>query len=537
MSDETRDFLTALFEWKAPEHYILIWTLADKRSAWFNEISQAVSYVEGKKGEDIYVGVGLAAEDRGPHRRCAEGEIAAVVGIVLDVDYQSDVHQKPNLPPQAQAADLLLGMPEPPTVVVHTGHGYHGWWLFKEPWEFDDDQERAAYKQVAMDWTKHARYLAQARGGWTVDSTFDLARVMRIPGTVNCKGGESVEVHVVSEGGWRAGGLGDFLELLVLTPQPPPTETKLVSIKIGKLRRDPRAAPPPDKFTAMIANDLKFRQSYRRNRRDLADKSPSGYDMSLATLAAMALWEPQEICDLLVASRRDAGCDLKFDHPNYYERTVETALSWTDSEQAREELKILDADDGHDALDKVSQALGVRISRVVRYWADPPVFSIEIEDGMILLERGVLTNQRKLRQVIEERCLKRPNLMKPEDWTCIARLLLGATETFSLGDENTDVGAATSWLNEYLRILSPIEGVDDSVHLRQPFRENGRVCIYLGDFVRWVEMHFRARRSSKSMGAALRFVGAVPETINCNADGRMTTRAIWRLPKGFAETG
>ncbi|MCZ2149643.1 MAG: hypothetical protein LC126_17935 [Bryobacterales bacterium] len=67
---DPRTFLRSLFAEKPHEAYVLIWTLADKRSHWFREIDRAAEFVESARGRDIYVGVGLSPQDFGPSRRC-----------------------------------------------------------------------------------------------------------------------------------------------------------------------------------------------------------------------------------------------------------------------------------------------------------------------------------------------------------------------------------------------------------------------------------------------------------------------------------
>ena len=66
-----RSFLELLWQYKPEEQYILIWTLQDKRSHWFTDVTKAAEFVVATtKDLDVYVGVGLSKEDHGPARRC-----------------------------------------------------------------------------------------------------------------------------------------------------------------------------------------------------------------------------------------------------------------------------------------------------------------------------------------------------------------------------------------------------------------------------------------------------------------------------------
>ena len=74
-------FLSALCSGKPNDLYLLIWTLPDKRSYWFQRVEDAVRFVESLTGQDIYVGVGLSTEDRGIHQRCVSADVAGIVGV------------------------------------------------------------------------------------------------------------------------------------------------------------------------------------------------------------------------------------------------------------------------------------------------------------------------------------------------------------------------------------------------------------------------------------------------------------------------
>ena len=64
-----------------------------------------------------------------------------------------------------------------------------------------------------------------------------------------------------------------------------------------------RPVTVPDKFQQLLCETFKFRLSWERRRPDLRDQTLSGYEMSLASIAANAGWSAQDICDLLVAFR------------------------------------------------------------------------------------------------------------------------------------------------------------------------------------------------------------------------------------------
>jgi hypothetical protein len=214
---ETTEFLEKLWDGKPDEDYILIWTLADKKSGWFQDVEDATDYVAGLSG-DVYVGVGLSGKDYGPHNRCAIDEVVGIAGMWADIDYEDGEAHKSNpkklpLPPDgAGARKIIEAVGLRPTLVVHSGHGLQAWWLLKEPLIFDNEVERKAAALMARLWQKNIQKRAENLG-WSADSVPDLARILRVPGTTNMKT-DPVPVRLLeADGPWYL-EISDFEEVL-----------------------------------------------------------------------------------------------------------------------------------------------------------------------------------------------------------------------------------------------------------------------------------------------------------------------------------
>lgn len=180
------DFLKLLWQFKPEELYVLLWTLPDKKSHWYRDIAAAAEFVLNARGLDVYVGVGLSSADHGPARRCGSGEIAGISGLWADFDLRSDAHSKKALPTTIPDALSVIPVSMPPTIVIATGNGAHAWWLFKEPYLFDGDDDRQAIAGLVARWNTLLCLNASSRG-WAYDRLSDLARILRIPGTQNLK--------------------------------------------------------------------------------------------------------------------------------------------------------------------------------------------------------------------------------------------------------------------------------------------------------------------------------------------------------------
>jgi hypothetical protein len=178
-----------------PENLLIqFWTYPEKESIFrplsgIDRTFLETLLVLNEEGEqDIYIGAGLAARDYGKRSRCPANEIAGIVGLWADIDIQHAVHKKHNLPTtQTEAETLLAGLGRKRSAVIHSGHGLQAWWLFREPWIFTDETDRAKAASLAKRWIATLRAKA-AIHGWTIDSVHDLARLMRPPGLLNWKG-------------------------------------------------------------------------------------------------------------------------------------------------------------------------------------------------------------------------------------------------------------------------------------------------------------------------------------------------------------
>ena len=110
-------------------------------------------------------------------------------------------------------------MPFKPTVVVYTGGGLQPYWLFREPWQFEDEKERPKAKKLSKAFQRFLQGFALDHG-WTMDGTADLCRLLRLPGTYNRKQAEPVPVrYEVIETGRRYNP-SDFEEFLELEADP-----------------------------------------------------------------------------------------------------------------------------------------------------------------------------------------------------------------------------------------------------------------------------------------------------------------------------
>ena len=206
----TLEFLQVLYGEDDLPGSLVLWTSDDKRSFWFSDIEKAAG-MAGRLGKKHNCFLGMALQDpdkaleikrRGradaelTSTRGLETTVTAIPGLWMDIDVAGPNHAQSDLPGSVEEAlELVNSFPLPPTVVVFTGGGIHAHWLFRELFVFEEPDERDAAKQILTRLQYTLQDRAKSRG-WKLDSTYDLSRVLRPPGTFNHKG-EPIEVTVL----------------------------------------------------------------------------------------------------------------------------------------------------------------------------------------------------------------------------------------------------------------------------------------------------------------------------------------------------
>jgi len=194
-------FLTALYS-KTQTGHIALWTLQDRKTRWFpvtNLASAAQSAASLSKTKDVYFGVGLQKSPLGSSKRGEAAGVIAIPGLWADMDVAGPAHKSEKLPPStADAVALAKRFPMQPTLIVHSGHGIQVYWSLKEPWVFENETERQAARTLSDRFQATLKGYA-AEQGWQIDSTSDLSRVLRVPGTWNRKLETAVPVVILEQ--------------------------------------------------------------------------------------------------------------------------------------------------------------------------------------------------------------------------------------------------------------------------------------------------------------------------------------------------
>lgn len=202
-----------------------------------------IRLIGGRNGPTIYWGLHLdkiqAANEAGAnvyfgvaHRDGNGGKTENITyATALWVDLDGKDFNPENIDDgKAQALELLQkSMPDShkPSIIVDSGHGYHVYWLLKSPWAFSSDDRRGEFHNLLE------RLSIILKGDQRVK---DIARILRLPGTMNTKDEERRVCTVVH---WAPDVKYEFDDLKTWAgTAPTPKGEKPVKVRNSDFGRD-----------------------------------------------------------------------------------------------------------------------------------------------------------------------------------------------------------------------------------------------------------------------------------------------------------
>ena len=509
------------------------------------------------------MGVGLSGQDYGAFRRCPSNEVAGIVGLWADLDLKSDPHPRAALP--ATIEDALKILPEqfPPTFVVRTGNGVHAWWLFREPLIFASDEERRDTANLAFRWQSLLRLNASARG-WAFDRLADLARVLRVPGTRNCKdpaNRKPIEIYRQTDRRYNPSDLAEFLEEQSV-PDPEEQERAAQAWKEWfadkPLVIDPSAMVPEDLLSRYMAASPRLQNTWRRRRDDLNDQSQSGYDLALANFGFETGLSEQQIVDLMIHHRRIHGQRPRT-RLDYFQRTIAKAFKRaegvgsvkTHETPVHHQLGSPGAGDAGGAqpapstarallCEQISCAIGVRVLRIVKVAGQEPTYRVDLETTKIgFANADQLIVYQKFRMKIASAA--EHMVPKIKAWDKVAQMMLNALTVEDGGDEADLVGSARIYVEGYLS-ETPFIDAEEELSYQTKFKPTvyeGQIAICSIDLQQHINKARGENRAIKEVTAMLSALGASsvrPKRTRLRDQSRWLLPASTFPPESGAET-
>ncbi len=509
---------------------LVIWTLPDKRTAFFDTVNGAASYAESRASDsDVYFGLGLVgavASGRG----CAK-DVRYITCLWADVDFGTG-HKKGGIPPHEDAAQSILDrIGIKPSIVVHSGHGLHAYWLLDEPMGQEDG---AAL--LTRRWSNTVGACAHVLG-FAVDRVHDLSRVLRVPGTFNRKE-DPLPVVVVKANNLRYSY--NDIDIWCVDEEYTGATTDVKPVEL-----DHAAEPPAMKLAAMIENSLMFKRTWQRNRIDKKAWSASEYDLSLATQAVIAGWTDQEIANLILAFRQEHNLDVKKAYRrDYLIKTITRAKVFRLGKAALSDIgdintrKSVTESDKATLLAAISEALGIEVAQWIQYGEENAQFSLILKNGTDIALGTVdnVLSQMKFRARVYEVGIIIPR-MKGGQWDEVCQGLAKIREVVEIG-ESGRVQRLAEWLSSYTNRVTVFEGDDWGQGLmdNQPFRKDGCLCIHVMNLRSHIRTRIDEIVSAEDVKTCLRAAGYMPKSYSKrDSRGKVVSRHYWFVAENKEE--
>jgi putative DNA primase/helicase len=187
----SRQFLDLLYANTPQDQWISLFAL-DRREGVPMDTAKKVRWARLSETEDLVREASLLADTccvwfgvstrrtRLNFGRGGEDDCVVLPALFADIDIQGPGHKSAQLPPDEEEARKLLSQFSPPNILVHSGGGLQPYWVLDEP--LPAAEARSVLDNWAYTWQE-----ASKDYGWAIDNVFELARVLRLPGTFNRK--------------------------------------------------------------------------------------------------------------------------------------------------------------------------------------------------------------------------------------------------------------------------------------------------------------------------------------------------------------
>lgn len=197
---ETKQFIEALFSryFNGKDGYVELRFVGQDASSRFYSKGEIVEsdwadIIELNRDHHVYFGV----NPRPLSKNKKQNDIEDIVCLWADVDGKDFEGGK------QEALRRVEGFSIPPSIIVDSGHGFHCYWVLKEPIIGLEPEQKVQIKQVLSG-------LVNKLGGDR--SKLHLDACLRLPGTLNIKGEAPAECRILKLADLKY-ALGDFSEL------------------------------------------------------------------------------------------------------------------------------------------------------------------------------------------------------------------------------------------------------------------------------------------------------------------------------------
>jgi hypothetical protein len=498
---------------------------------------------------------GLALRQTRPSKtRANANQVVGIPAAWADIDVNGGPDAKTGAAPDLDAALELAHALLEPTLLVASGYGLQAWWLFEDPWIFDSEGiQRERARQLVHAFQLALKAKAKDRG-FKIDSTQDLARLMRLPGTLNHKG-DPVPVTLLDHEGptYEPEQLHGAAEAFMKEATTLGAELSGGGVDVHVNGHAPN--PPWRQITELIGFKPDFGAVWNRPKQP--DDDDSGFDLSIANHLAPVCTD-QEIAEAIRYFRRnrDPG-DTKGDREDYLRITISKARGGKKRERRRSEAEA----ERNDALEHLAVIAdeaevgevepSMIISLFQKVYGGPQIKQL-IQDGadyesgrlkLVLADgrdvplgpmRGLLNQEEftarfaAVTQYVPPKPVRRTK-DQPIEWQQLVAGLLKAAEVIE-ETEDTRVALITGWVRQYTEGHDRNER-DSACELGDPFFHDGDVYVCLPSFHDWLRKTKGERRARPDLRQLLKDAGFSHKDQNYyRSDRTRQKRSYWYAP-------
>ena len=416
-----RDFLDDFYgDAISPEARMAIWTRHNSFHVWGGSTEEALKGMDSER--DTYFTMAVFPARITSRRK---ENARAIFGVWLDVDCGDKGKGREYFPSDEEAlawvTDTLV---DKWSTIVHSGTGLHVYLMFDEPfWIESEEDNRRAQRLV-----KGYHTFASALCPYKIDPLIDLARVMRVPGTLHTESGNRVHVVDTCDTEIAVSDLEDWLPKVQIADD---------NSQLAHLDGDVDTVQLKEKLAMLRETDKAFDMTWNRKRR-FSDSSPSSYCMSIANQMVVAGFMDCEIAEA-IRIWRDFQADAKPKPASWYQRTLDKARSMSMGEVLGEGISSVVNEGADVQVDKMSAIFGKKITKITKFITpeykgheEKSTYEIKFEDGRLMIPSiEVLLSQNMMKALYAEKCGRVLRTMKAPKWDDFMDVLMqnmGETE-------------------------------------------------------------------------------------------------------------
>ena len=153
-----------------------------------SDMAQAVdAAMKYSPTDNVFFNLGIQEKPPAPGKRGSADGVGVIPCLWNELDIKGPGHKADDLPASIEEVlSLLEEYGLSPSGIVHSGGGLHCYWFLENPIEVHSDMDLKLAKELCASFQDSLRKVMKKRC-WVLDPTADLARMLRVPGTLNHK--------------------------------------------------------------------------------------------------------------------------------------------------------------------------------------------------------------------------------------------------------------------------------------------------------------------------------------------------------------